>query len=354
MLEQCLHSVERAISNVAEAVEVWVVDNASGDDSLAQSKKRYPWVHYIENAENVGFARANNQAMRLANGKYVLLLNPDTIIGESTLSNCIQFLEAHGNVGAVGVKMINAYGDFLPESKRGFPSPTASFYKLTGLYKLAPRHRKIGRYYMGWLSNEEPAEIEILAGAFMLMRQKALQKVGILDERFFMYGEDIDLSWRIKLGGYSCYYLPELILHYKGESSALDDLKHLHAFYGAMQLFFDKYYRKKIGSIGRLSISVAIRLRLALAHLIRALKSSKYRQKLPPPPSFTQLLGEEDESLQDLVKRHTQAGRKKDFLVDTTRISYDDLLWVIHELGGQGNRFHLQRGENEPIVSPRS
>ena len=199
-LEQCLSSVRRAMQGIEG--EVFVVDNNSVDGSLKMLAQKFPEVKVIANKENLGFSRANNQAIRVSTGEYVLLLNPDTVVEDDTFSKCIAFMDAHPDAGGLGVKMVDGKGNFLPESKRGLPTPAAAFYKMFGLAKLFPHSKRFARYYMGHLPNDETNECEILAGAFMLMRREALDKVGLLDETFFMYGEDIDLSYRITQGGY--------------------------------------------------------------------------------------------------------------------------------------------------------
>lgn len=243
-LDQCLRSVEKASHEFN--VETIVVDNDSVDGSVAHIREFFPGVRLIANRENVGFARANNQAIREASGKYVLLLNPDTIIETETLKKCFDFMEGHSECGALGVKMIDGEGKFLPESKRGFPSPLASLMRLTGLSRLFPKSRFFNRYNLGFLSEDETNEIDVLCGAFMFIRKEALDKVGLLDEQFFMYGEDIDLSYRIQQGGYSIYYLPTTtIVHFKGESTKKSSLKYYSTFYKAMAIFARKHYGGK-------------------------------------------------------------------------------------------------------------
>lgn len=239
-LEQCLLSVERALAGVKG--EVIVVDNCSSDDSLEFLKPKFPWVQYIENKENVGFSRANNQAIKKARGEYVLLLNPDTIIGEDTLRECVDFMDCHSDAGACGVFMERADGSFAPESRRGVPTMFTSFCKMTGLCSMFPHSRRFGRYYMQFLDNREVNEIDIVSGAFMFIRKAVLDKVGLLDETFFMYGEDIDLSYRILLAGYKNYYLPTPILHYKGESTKKPSIKYVNVFHQAMIIFFRKHF----------------------------------------------------------------------------------------------------------------
>ena len=217
-LEQCLKSVTKAIENID--AEVFVVDNNSSDNSMQMVKEKFPNVKCIENKENVGFSKANNQAILQSKGKYVLLLNPDTIVEEDTFEKCIAFMDKTPEAGGLGVKMIDGHGKFLPESKRGLPTPAAAFYKIFGLSTIFPHSKKFSKYHLGYLPEDEINEIEILSGAYMLLRKSVLDEVGLLDETFFMYGEDIDLSYRIIKGGYKNYYFPETkIIHYKGEST---------------------------------------------------------------------------------------------------------------------------------------
>ncbi len=247
-LEQCLRSLRRATALIES--EVWVVDNASTDDSYHYLWTRFPDVHFIPNTENVGFSRANNQAIRRSTGEYVLLLNPDTLVAEDTLAGCVRFLDEHPEVGATGVKMLNADGTFALESRRGLPTPFTSFCKMSGLGKLFPRSRIFGHYYMQYLDREAPAPIEVISGAFNMLRRKALDQVGLLDEDFFMYGEDVDLSYRLLKGGWKNYYLPLPILHYKGESTVKSSYRYVSVFYNAMLIFYNKHYSRRNRLLG--------------------------------------------------------------------------------------------------------
>ncbi|GHT71926.1 hypothetical protein FACS1894155_09940 [Bacteroidia bacterium] len=238
-VEQCLLSVLEATKNME--AEIFVVDNHSSDDSIGYLKPKFPGVIFIENEDNPGFSKANNQAIELSEGEYILLLNPDTVVAEDTFENVCRFMDEHPEGGGLGVKMIDGYGTFLPESKRGFPSPWNSFCKMSRITKLFPHSRIFAKYYLRYLDENEVHEVDVLAGAFMLLRRKTLEKTGLLDEAFFMYGEDIDLSYRITLSGYKNYYIPEKIIHYKGESTK-KDLKYVKIFYEAMLIFFKKHY----------------------------------------------------------------------------------------------------------------
>jgi GT2 family glycosyltransferase len=240
-LEQALLSVRRASAGME--VEVFVVDNASEDGSCEMVRQYFPETILIENKDNVGFSRANNQAIEKASGKYVLLLNPDTVVEEDTFQKCYDFMEAHPEGGGLGVKMIDGSGSFLPESKRGFPTPFVAFSKTFGLSKLFPRSPLFNRYHLGFLSEDETHEVDVLSGAFMWIRVEALEKSGYLDEDFFMYGEDIDLSYRIQKAGYKNYYFAETkIIHYKGESTRKGSLNYVRTFYQAMIIFARKHF----------------------------------------------------------------------------------------------------------------
>ena len=227
-LEQCLVSVFEASEGID--TEVWVVDNNSVDGSVSMVREKFPQVHLIANSDNPGFSKANNQALRQITGEYALLLNPDTLVEKDTFRKCIDFMESHPDCGGLGVKMINGEGRYLPESKRGFPSPEVSFYKISGLIHLFPKSKRIARYYLGHLSEDETNEIEILPGAYLMIRKTVLDKIGLLDETFFMYGEDIDFSYRILLAGYKNYYLPSArIIHYKGESTKKGSMNYVYS-----------------------------------------------------------------------------------------------------------------------------
>ena len=270
--EQCLDSVLKASELVD--TEVFVVDNSSSDDSLEYLRPLFPQVQFIANIDNVGFSCANNQAIREAKGEYVLLLNPDTVVGENTFTRTCDFMDSHPDAGALGVKMIDGHGRFLPESKRGFPSPWHSFSKMSGLARLFPHNKFFGGYHLLYLDEDQMNKVDVLAGAFMLLRKEALNKVGYLDERFFMYGEDIDLSYRIRKAGYENYYLPERIIHYKGESTK-KDIRYVRNFYEAMLIFFNKHYPDSNGFF-KFMIRAAI---VTYGFFIAVLKSFRKSEK---------------------------------------------------------------------------
>ncbi|MCR4965058.1 MAG: glycosyltransferase family 2 protein [Bacteroidales bacterium] len=267
-LEQALHSVFKALKNVDG--EVFVVDNNSVDNSLEMLAEKFPQVKVIANKDNVGFSRANNQAIRISTGEYVLLLNPDTVVEEDTFEKCIAFMDKTPDAGGLGVKMVNGKGEFLPESKRGIPYPSVAFYKLFGLSKLFPHSKKFGSYHATYLDENEVNQVEVLSGAFMMLRKSVLDKIGLLDEDYFMYGEDIDLSYRVLKGGYKNYYFPETrIIHYKGESTKKGSLNYVHVFYKAMQIFAQKHFSQKNAKLFSVFINFAIWFRASLAVLKR-------------------------------------------------------------------------------------
>jgi GT2 family glycosyltransferase len=247
------------------AAEVIVVDNNSSDNSIEFLKPAFPGVCFIANKENLGFAKACNQGVAISKGKYILFLNPDTIVPEDCFLKCISFLDAKENAGALGIKMLDGSGRFLKESKRGFPSPAASLYKLFGLSKLFPHSAVFSKYHAGHLDKDQNHEIEVLAGAFLMVKKEVLDRTGGFDETFFMYGEDIDLSYRIIKEGYKNYYFAESsIIHFKGESTRKESLNYVKMFYNAMSIFVRKHYGQTRAGIFNFLIQLAIWFRAGL------------------------------------------------------------------------------------------
>ena len=255
------------------SVEIIVVDNHSKDASLQYLQPNFPEVKFIASQTNLGFAKACNSGLKCANGDLVLFLNPDTIIAEDCLSKCIAFFEEHPDCGAIGVKMIDGSGNFLKESKRSFPSPSTSLYKLFGLSMLFPKSKIFGRYHLGHLDKNVNHEVDVLAGAFMMVRKKVLDDVGGFDETFFMYGEDVDLSYRIQKAGYkNYYYAGTTIIHFKGESTRRGSLNYVKLFYNAMSIFVHKHYGRTRAGIFGAAIHLAIWIRAAFAAVSKVLQ----------------------------------------------------------------------------------
>ncbi|HLL44577.1 MAG TPA: glycosyltransferase family 2 protein, partial [Segetibacter sp.] len=267
-LEQCLCSVQKAIEHLK--AEVWVVDNASLDNSIVYLQPMFPLVKFIANFRNTGFAKANNQALFQCRGKYVLFLNPDTLLAEDSLIKCIAFMEKNEEAGALGIRMIDGSGTFLPESKRSFPSPLTSFYKLAGLNALFPASKIFSRYSLTYLDEYKNHEVDVLSGAFMLAKKNMLVELKGFDEDFFMYGEDIDLSYRIQKLGFKNYYFSEsTIIHFKGESSRKGSLKYVKMFYLAMSIFVKKHYVGCSTQVATFFIRKAIWIRAGVSAMIR-------------------------------------------------------------------------------------
>ena len=290
---EAVRSVLASCRQIEGEVEVIVLDNASDDDSMARLRTALgtePRVKLLESATNGGFARGNNQAIAEARGEYLLLLNPDTLVGESTLSYCLTFLQTHPEAGAVGPRLINQSGAMHPESKRGVPTLWHSFCRFTRLYRLAPHSAWLNGYYQGHLSPDEVQQVPVLTGAFLMMRRALYQAVGGLDERYFMYGEDIDLCYTIERAGYHNYYLPTPVLHYKGESEqAADRVRYEENFYGAMRLFYLKHQGESWWSrhVTTPLVLVAINVQRRLAQGRRKARASNATQPAPRTVSLT-------------------------------------------------------------------
>ncbi len=272
-LELCLKAAEKSVETANAngfACEILVVDNNSSDGSEQLMNDSFPHLHFIPNKENLGFSKANNQAIRISTAEFVLLLNPDTVVGENTFSEVLRFMDAHADCGALGIKMIDGRGQFLPESKRGVPTPKVSLYKMLGLSKIFTKSKTFNEYHLGYLDKNQNHQVPILSGAFMAMRKEALDKVGLLDEQFFMYGEDIDLSYRIIKGGYQNYYFSDSsIIHYKGESTKKGSLNYVRIFYLAMIIFAKKHFAGQQSWMFSSLVKVGIYLRAMLALLFR-------------------------------------------------------------------------------------
>ena len=264
VLENCVFSVQKAMRTIDG--EIIIIDNNSNDGSKENLAAKFPGVKYIFNNENLGFAKACNQAFKISSGDHILFLNPDTVLSETCLTDCISFLKTYTDAGAAGVRMLDDKGKFLKESKRGLPSPSASFYKLFGLTTIFPGSKTIAKYYQGHLPENENNPVEVLSGAFMMLKRTVFEKVNGFDEIFFMYGEDIDLSVRINQLGYKNYYLGKVsITHLKGGSTTYN-YKYIKDFYGAMKLFVKKHYGDR-SALYRLFLHAGIGIRKVMSIL---------------------------------------------------------------------------------------
>ena len=297
-LEQCLCSVQKAVQGLN--AEVFVVDNASTDGSKEYLAQKFSAVQFIWSNENLGFAKANNLALQKAKGEFVLFLNPDTIVAEDSFTSCISFFQSHATAGALGVHMIDGSGNFLPESKRAFPSSAASFYKLSGLSSLFPRSKTFAHYHLGHLSAHETHEVEVLSGAFIMVRKEVLEQTGGFDESFFMYAEDIDLSYRITKaehasGFYKNYYFSgTTIIHFKGESTQKSSATYTRRFYKAMLQFVNKYKEEFSNGLMNMLIKAAV----LMSGVISGAKQMFIADRKTAAPSSFFVLGNETDAKQ--------------------------------------------------------
>lgn len=336
-LEQCIKSVHRAITSID--AEIIVIDNNSEDDSCAMVKRLFPEVRLIENKENVGFSKANNQAVKVAKGEYVCILNPDTAVGENTFLNCLNYAASIENMGALGVYLIDGTGNFLPESKRNVPTPKASLFKMIGLKK---------RYYANHLDPQQAGAVSVLVGAFMFIKKTVYEEVNGFDEAYFMYGEDIDLSYKIMQAGYTNHYLGTAdTLHYKGESTQ-KDLEYLNRFYGAMRIFYKKHFKTN----ALLDISVTLGVHLAKLKRRFSFKIHKKRASgiehafvLTENLTFYGKLSEVLEiPLKSASKQIFDDGSLHNtlFIFDVDYMSYEQIFSVMNKLKNRNNKFRIR------------
>jgi GT2 family glycosyltransferase len=357
LLEQTLRSVEQAMQGMTG--EVIVVDNLSGDDSIAFSRERHPNVTYIENQENVGFARANNQAIMQARGEFTLILNPDTIITPQCLKEGINWMRSRPKCGAIGARMMDGNGVFLPESKRAFPTPWVSFCKIFGLSKLFPRSPWFAKYHLRYLSDEEPQCIDILSGAYMLCRTNVLQQLGGFDEDFFMYGEDIDLSYRIVKAGYENWFLPTPMVHYKGESTRKDSMRYVKVFYDAMLIFYRKHFpRFSVIFYPIIKLGVVVRAGMAMAkRLIKRVLPAKGQPANEQWPWV--IISDEPSEVArragiKIFQDSIPAKGNCNVLIDDGCHSYAQLVDYIREHGSDNRiAFHIFAARHDTIISPK-
>ncbi len=339
-LKLCLFSVRKA--SVSHDVEVFVVDNASKDDSVEMVKREFPEVRLIENKENTGFSKANNQAIDQATGRIILLLNPDTIIPEHTFTRLLEFYDEHPDAAGVGVKMIDGSGRYLPESKRGLPSIRDFIYRFSGLSKLFPHSKVFSRYYAGHLSPDKTWVVQVLAGAFLAFPSKISDKTGALDEDFFMYGEDIDFSYRLSFEGNNYYYPGLTIIHFKGEST-VKDKDYINRFYGAMLIFSKKHFFTKYGKFQKRMISFFIKFIIGFLKVTLIFRKKKrIEERMPSDPliyvgsekgfdilkntgGFSQLLRVSDFGEIDTSKTKISS-TKTGLIVDTGYINFSELI----------------------------
>lgn len=372
-LEQCLYSVQAAISGIDS--EIMVVDNNSTDGSVEYLRPKFPEVKFIVNKDNPGFSKANNQALKECQGEYILILNPDTVIGEESIRTLCFFMDEHEKAGATGVKMLDGCGVFLPESKRSFPSPWVSFCKLFGLSKLFPNSRQFAAYSLPYLNPNKQHKVDVLAGAFMFIRHDALKQTGLFDETFFMYGEDIDLSYRMILSGYTNYYLPERILHYKGESTKHGDIKYIRAFYDAMLIFYQKYYPRS-GWIMRLVVRTALGFKTVWTSCFGRKNTNttkhKYKKRRAlilcdeanfenlkkicservPSLEFINHWNLNEERAMDAINRRNQMKGFTDIVFSYPDMRFEQMLLFMDTMPNKTTTYHIYNEHSNHLISP--
>ena len=369
-LHQCIDSLLKAVRNID--AEICVIDNHSKDGTVESLKHYGENIKVIASNHNNGFAKANNMAIRQTTGEYVLLINPDTVVGEDSIKQCIAFMDSHAKTGGLGVQMLKSDGGKALESRRGLPTPMTSFYKMCGLCAMFPKSRRFGRYYMCDMSWSEPGRIEVVSGAFFFARRSALDKVGLLDEDFFMYGEDIDLSHQIELAGYKNIYLPERLLHYKGESTRRD-LAFVRRFYGAMLLFYEKYYPEQ-RALGRF-IRCGVYLLGGLSAVAKALgfprkKKRKHRRLLIicRPENYDAAKAESLRSLRGLslvkvwnldenrtmeaIGRNIQMRQFTDIAFVWPDVRYEQMFLYMDKMPNKTITYHIYNVKSARLVSP--
>lgn len=361
-LEQCLASVIKACKNIE--AEILVADNNSSDGSKEFFKDRFAVVKFTWLKENIGFAKANNIVLQQAAGEKVLFLNPDTILPEDCLEKCLHFFSTQNDLGVLGVKMIDGSGKYLSESKRGFPSVFTSFCKMSGLTRLFPNSKLLANYYLGHLPENKTNEVDVLAGAFMMINKKVLDTVGSFDESFFMYAEDIDLSYRIQKAGYRNYYFANsTIIHFKGESTQKETLQYFRLFYGAMLLFVKKHYGKAVPFFFSLLISVAIAAKSILAGIKKLFKKPNEAPKKKYAYSKTLVVSDADHfqniqpGLQQYFSQLERVGDLKNIAPTTTTlilceptVSFEDVITLMQQ---RKLKFFIHAAGTKSIVGSR-
>lgn len=366
-LEQTLLSVEEAYTEVPG--QTIVIDNNSGDDSIDFLEQRFPDIKFIRNKENAGFARANNQGFDLADTEFILVLNPDTIIGNDTLKEAVEWMDKHPNCGAIGVKMVDGNGHFLPESKRSFPSTWNSFCKLFGLSSIFPKSRIFARYHLKYLNENQPHQVPVLAGAFMLLRTGLTKKIGGFDENFFMYGEDMDLSYRMLHDGMVNYYLPTPIIHYKGECTKTESLNYVKIFYDAMHIFYRKHYPRS-SWFNKIVVKAAIVLRMCISAISTTLIkpiAQQFKRKAKAcdtyivsnrPNEIINIIESEGFCSNNIFKFNTinsipTVKKCVNIILDDREMNYQSIINTIINNRRHNYFFHIYSSRNNIIISPK-
>ena len=352
-LELCVLSVQNAIQNID--AEIIVIDNNSQDDSCEMMKQRFPNVKLIENKENSGFPKGNNVGVAVAKGEYICILNPDTVVAEDTFTKALAFAKKQKNIGIVGVKLIDGTGNFLPESKRGIPTPFVAFTKITGLYKIFPK--TFGKYYAQHLSENETGQVEILVGAFMFMKRDLYNEIDGFDENCFMYSDDIDLSYMALKKGKSNYYFHETsVIHYKGEST-IKDGAYMKRFQEAMNFFYIKHFQVSF------IFSIFMKIGIVFFSLVKMFQG-KPKPKLSPEKyilvSENEVLREKLENKwqtvverQDITKSFAK-NAKTEIIFDQNFINFKSIIQSFETNKNKGLTFKIIPESSDYVIGSNS
>lgn len=347
-LEQCVLSVQKALSTIDG--EIIVVDNFSTDGSCQMMKARFPNVKLIENQANLGFPKGNNIGVNQAKGEYICILNPDTVVAEDTFEKILQFAKTKPNLGIVGCKLIDGTGNFLPESKRGVPSPWVAFTKIVGLYKVFTKSTWFNNYYAQHLLENQTGTVDILVGAFMVMKRELYMAVGGFDENCFMYSDDIDLSYLVLKSGKTNYYFHETsVLHYKGESTVRDET-YMKRFREAMQFFYKKHYGGSfvfdvLMRIGAFAFSVLKkneqkRMQYTVDEYVLLSSDEKLKNKLENQLQ-KKIIHLTDINENALFSQANSSGKHLEILFDNNSFSFREIITLLEENKNKGFTFKI-------------
>jgi len=354
-LEQCVLSVQHAIKNIE--AEIIVVDNNSKDDSCAMMKDRFPEIALIENTENTGFPKGNNIGVAAAKGEYICILNPDTVIAEDTFSSILEFAGEQKDFGISGIKLVDGRGHFLPESKRGVPTPWVAFTKIGGLYKLLPRREIFNRYYAQHLNENQSGKVDILVGAFMVMKREVYLSVGGFDEDCFMYSDDIDLSYTVlKKGLRNYYFAGSAVIHYKGESTVKDGA-YMKRFREAMRFFYNKHFRKSpqfdlLMKIGTFFFAVAKKNKAIPVympqHYILVSDNEKLRE------AIQQRLGKSVIRTTQIANVLSLKNKKAEVIFDNELLSFKECITFMEQQKNNGYTFKIRPEGSDYLIGSNS
>ena len=357
-LEHCLKSVQRALQNID--AEIIVVDNNSPDDSCQMVKNLFPEVILIENKENLGFPKGNNIGVQQANGMYICILNPDTVVAEDTFEKLLEFAQQKSDLGIIGCKLIDGTGNFLPESKRGIPTPWVAFSKTFGLYKLFPSIKRFQKYYAQHLDENTTGQVDILVGAFMFLRKETYMQLGGFDESYFMYGEDIDLSYAaLKLNLKNYYYASTTVIHYKGESTVKDE-KYRRRFQEGMELFYAKHMNGNF--VGNILMKIGMKLFAIFKMKSKTgnTASKKIQYKLLSHDIvLKELLASKLNKEIELINNDFSAVKSSDtvsteIILDTNACSYKECIKFMEQNKNKGLTFKIKPPESDFFIGSNS